>query len=366
MRFEAIDGLRAFAAMIVAFGHAYRTGIIGTPLEPVLHTPLAIFIAGDAAVLLFFVMSGFFIALPSANGKSKSYADFVVNRFIRIYIPYIVAVFVAALAVAIFAKPGSVPGMSAWFNVLWQSEPTFSVLMSHVFMLGEFDANIYDPVLWAMVIEMRMAFIAPFMVLFVARFGPAVSILTAMAISYGSFWAADHFGFNDIATAWWRTFSLMTPFAVGMSLAFHKDAALKWVQSLGRVPSFLILTLAICLMPCAYWLGVGIATFTHYTLLSFAAVIIVIFALDHGLFYKFLSVAPLRFVGKISYTFYLWHFIILLSMIYSLHSILANELIFAIWLVIVFPLSNLMYKLVEEPSAKLKINIGRLAPQKAQ
>ncbi|MEY4504818.1 MAG: hypothetical protein RL154_1114 [Pseudomonadota bacterium] len=355
MRFEAIDGLRALAALIVAFGHAYRTGILGNALDPILHTPLAIFIAGDAAVLLFFVMSGFFIALPYAKGKSKGYFDFLSKRFFRIYIPYIAAVFAAVIAFELFARPSGIPQMSAWFNVLWQTPPTIEMVLAHVLMLGEFDANIYDPVLWAMVIEIRVAFIAPFLVLFVARFGAFAGISISLIISYCAFWASIHFGLSEIATAHWRTLTLLPPFLIGMSLAYHREEVLLWVKNLNSIAAFFILMLAISLMPCAYWLGVGIATFAHYTILSFSAAIIVIFAMNNGLFYKIISIKPLQFIGKISYTFYLWHFIILLSLIYALFGTIANEYIFIIWVLMTVPVSWLAYKLIEEPSSKLKL-----------
>ena len=353
MRFEAVDGLRALCALIVAFGHCYRTGIIGSALDPILHTPFALIIAGDAAVLMFFVMSGFFIALPSANGKKQGYFDFLSKRALRIYLPYITAVFGAVIAFELFQKPGGISGMSVWFNCLWQTPPTIETVLAHVFMLGEFDANIYDPVLWAMVIEIRIALIAPFLVLFVLRFGASISIILSLIISFVAFLASWRFGLNDIATAHCRTFSLLPPFIIGMALAFNKEKALNFINFLPKFASFIVLFLAVCLMSAAYWLGVGIATFSHYAILSFSAAIILTFAINGGFFAKSLSVKPLQFIGKISYSFYLWHFIVLLSLIYAFYGTIPNLLIFIIWLALITPVSWLAFKGIEEPSVKL-------------
>ena len=54
-------------------------------------TALGIFYAGDAAVILFFTLSGFVLALPFLSYRQPTYSDFVIRRVCRIYFPYAAA-----------------------------------------------------------------------------------------------------------------------------------------------------------------------------------------------------------------------------------------------------------------------------------
>lgn len=62
---------------------------------------------------------------------------------------------------------------------------------------------------------------------------------------------------------------------------------------------------------------------------------------------------PIVFLGKISYSLYLYHFIVLIGSIYLLYKILPIWAILSIAFVLSFALATLAYHFVERPSITL-------------
>ena len=59
-------------------------------------TPLRLLVSGPAAVLLFFVLSGFVLTLSLKSEKRPNYPAFAVSRFARIWLPFAVAILASA------------------------------------------------------------------------------------------------------------------------------------------------------------------------------------------------------------------------------------------------------------------------------
>src|SRR5262245_2798501 len=110
-RFVQLDSLRGLAALTVVVNHhlnvlpsiydktLYQNESL---LMAIKYSPLHIFWAGHEAVIFFFVISGFVLALPYFNRK-MTYTSFLRKRVCRIYLPYIVAVCVAILMDSVFS-----------------------------------------------------------------------------------------------------------------------------------------------------------------------------------------------------------------------------------------------------------------------
>lgn len=77
-----IDGLRGGAAQLVLFGHIYSM-----ILYPGHTTGL-----GDLGVIIFFILSGFLITYTSLIKKDYNFKKYFLDRFFRIFVPYIPAV----------------------------------------------------------------------------------------------------------------------------------------------------------------------------------------------------------------------------------------------------------------------------------
>src|SRR3954471_9896348 len=94
-RIPELDALRGLAAVAVLLGHwmtvvpAWDDDTRHQPAKWLLnlfkYTPLRLLTAAPEAVLVFFVLSGFVLALPFLEGRAGSYRAFLVRRAFRIY-----------------------------------------------------------------------------------------------------------------------------------------------------------------------------------------------------------------------------------------------------------------------------------------
>ena len=107
-RIDSLNSLRGLAALIVLLHHCYymldgsKTG----ELSIVRLSPLRLFIAGHAAVIVFFLLSGFVLALPYRSEQPNALC-FIIRRACRIYIPFASAIFLSAAVVIMI--PGVYP-----------------------------------------------------------------------------------------------------------------------------------------------------------------------------------------------------------------------------------------------------------------
>jgi peptidoglycan/LPS O-acetylase OafA/YrhL len=125
-RVRALDGLRGVAAAVVLVHHAFLTDpvlaqvhrdattAVGGWRAWVADTPLHLLWAGTEAVYVFFVLSGYVLALPSALDKPMSWWGYYPKRLVRLYLPVWGAVVLALLCAQLAARGGSVR-TGSWF-----------------------------------------------------------------------------------------------------------------------------------------------------------------------------------------------------------------------------------------------------------
>ncbi|QMU97376.1 acyltransferase [Microbacterium esteraromaticum] len=100
MRFKELDGLRGLAALSVVLYHFSGHYNTYYPQDP---RPLIDIWWGAFGVQLFFLISGFVILMSADNARQTS--DFVISRFSRLYPVYWVALIVGVAMGLIFAVP---------------------------------------------------------------------------------------------------------------------------------------------------------------------------------------------------------------------------------------------------------------------
>src|ERR1022692_2357744 len=103
-RFRVLDALRGLAALVVVVHHVMLSlpdGIRGQ----LGFIEVASGMGGRFAVMLFFVLSGFVLALPYFAGTSLPYGRYIVRRFCRLYLPFAFAVLIAALLCWLLGGP---------------------------------------------------------------------------------------------------------------------------------------------------------------------------------------------------------------------------------------------------------------------
>ena len=98
---------------------------------------------------------------------------------------------------------------------------------------------------------------------------------------------------------------------------------------------------------------------------AFGACSLIIISLSSAACKRFLSWAPIRSLGEISYSLYLWHFIVLLYCVHLLHSKLPLGAILCLVFALSLLVSWLSYRWIELPSIALgrKLTVANHAPQ---
>lgn len=360
-RFE-LDSLRGLAAATVVVCHflnilpAIHDDPQSGPLWYLVCTPLRIFSAGHEAVVFFFVLSGFVLAIPFL-AKPQPYPGFIIKRFFRIWTPYMFAVVLGFACYAAFAGPLA-PGLSLWAQGPWRDSITARTVVDHVLLIGSFKNNAYNPVLWSLVLEMRISILFPLIIWMVKRF----DWKTCLGISFviyliGRAGAAAGTRGLIPANDYFDTLVYVYMFTLGALMAKH-IGPLSDVLYRRRSRMFrrLILLGALALYVYRY-LYPGMPELLVRVLHDFpttlAVFVFIIVASGSASASRLLRLRPFVFLGKVSYSLYLLHAIMLLVTIHTLYGRYSVWTCWGVALAMTAVITVLSYYFVEEPSMKL-------------
>jgi len=348
-RLEALDSLRGIAALVVVVNHCLNlfpfVGGGATPdaawLTWIARSPLSLLWHGRGAVAIFFVLSGFVLALPWFGGRPMAHGAFILRRFCRIYLPYAAAVALAMLLATILAARRPV-SLSLWFDTAnWVEPVTWPAILDHLLMLG--GHNSFDNAVWSLDHEMRISLIFPWLLVPVLRFGLTGAVLLAIGL-YGVAGAITHFaGWHGAPAELAATLRFATFFVLGAVLAGQAETLrntrsrsagfLAW----GALACGLLLLWAVT-EPAGMAIGSGL--------------VIVAVILPGGI-RRALSRREPRALGRISYSLYLIHLPVILSAVCLLHDRLPLPLIAAGAFLLSLPAGWLFHAWVEAPSNQL-------------
>jgi peptidoglycan/LPS O-acetylase OafA/YrhL len=168
-RLHALDGLRGIAAFIVVLHHV---SLIAQPVsqpkgEPALwtawwwleRTPLKLLTAGHEAVIVFFVLSGVVVVLPALKRADYSWPGLIASRVVRLLLPaWAAIVFATILLVAVPRTPDRVT-RGTWLAGQVQSDWSWHRLVAeYSLMIGGVP---YDNVLWTLRWELLFSLLLP-------------------------------------------------------------------------------------------------------------------------------------------------------------------------------------------------------------
>ena len=192
-RIESLDSIRGIAAVVVLIYHC----LLCVPLfhslqygefsensiiaKMFLVTPLHTLWAGEEAVILFFILSGFVLSMPFLNSKEFILNNYLIKRFCRIYLPYIFVMFISTCLMIFMSPYNGMPNMTDWFNWRWSHKPTLESIASYIFMLGYDNSNVNGPA-WSLVHELRISIIFPLIMLFVVKPNTKKAIIISLSI----------------------------------------------------------------------------------------------------------------------------------------------------------------------------------------
>ena len=311
-----VESIRGIAALYVAFWHVlgltipfnYHASILSADnMRDLTLRFIATLINGQTAVVVFFVISGFVIGRSldrkdSVLPAAQSYALFMLRRALRLYPAHIVALLgIVALAwLFLMHRPRidftAFPMIDALSIVWLNAEPfnhmTWRTVATNLTM-GSWSLNM---VVWSLYVELA---VVPALPIF-HKLTRAGNLYLDLAI-VGGLIALTIFNWDHLWSRYWFAFYLgMMVQTHGRRWSFLLERAM-----VGRWPAIAV-SYAVLVLPLGFtdggWVAVVIQVLGAFSLLS------LIVWCDAPRLQRALEHPVLRWNGRISYSFYLWHF----------------------------------------------------------
>jgi peptidoglycan/LPS O-acetylase OafA/YrhL len=350
-RMDQLDSIRGLASITVLFNHLYLV----LPTLPLLfkYSPLKAIVNGNAAVIMFFVLSGFVLFLSFMRGVSGTYRSFVTKRILRIYTPYLVSIVLAVVMAAMLAK-GSIPGIDAW-----QSGISLKLLIEHLSLVFIIDTKAFNNVIWSLVHEMRISLYFPLIAFCVMRLNWKVNLYICLLLSIPSI-LKDLIPMGYALTTLLDTMHYTSMFLIGALLAKNLDTLTAIYQTWSKSLKWLILFVAFIsyaysavIITTVLKLGLPYRFVLFDYVVTLSSATFIIYALGSIKLSSLLLKKPMLFLGKISYSLYLLHIIVLFSFMYLFYGILPIELIYLFTIAVSLLLASLSWRFIEIPSIAL-------------
>lgn len=280
-KLEVIDYLRGFSIFTIVLMHLVQS----YPLPDMMHNATSL---GGAGVHIFILCSGFGLYLSHLR-KPLNYGSFLKRRFVKVYVPYIIIVFISAL----------VP----FFNT---SPNKWSELLSHVFLYKMFSEKLectYGVQLWFVSTIIQFYLCWPLIVRF---FQKKNSLLYSIVISLS--WATFIYIIGISEKRIWNSFFLqyLWEFVLGMWLAKKYFVAPEKV----KIPDLKTL-LPVCIVSLVIFgvLGILGGVFKLYNDIPSMVGYLSLSLLIYRLFPKILTEFFVK-TNAVSYEWYLVHILV--------------------------------------------------------
>jgi peptidoglycan/LPS O-acetylase OafA/YrhL len=354
-RYHELDALRGLAASIVVVMHFHDLLFGKDRRLHFSHLKLALlylaspFRSGESAVTLFFVLSGFVLALPILAGKKTPYPIYALRRIVRIYLPYLPALLLAI--VGDWKDHGRlVQGM--WTTAPWSIPPNAHLIAQHMLLIGSYKVGAFNFVFWTLVIEMRISLVYPFLIKALVPLWPRTAllieislllILTALSLRYPD---ADL-----LKTARFGCF-----FLIGFQLARCRETIGRWYSRRSTMQRTLLGVAS--LLGFGYNIALRIPLPIEDLVSLACATGIIVMTLCSRDWRDLLRRPVPQWLGQISYSLYLTHVPVLFLLYVWVGSRISNVPFLVIYLVGALSFATLFYYVFERPALILNKYIG--------
>lgn len=345
-RIKYLDGIRGLAALAVFLYHYLGSFQISQAMSIATQmTPLRIFCDGYAAVSLFFVLSGLVLTKNYFHSNvefslKKEIIPFALSRSLRIYIPFLAAVLISAGFYFSF-KDRSLFLSRPFLNQIWGEPLTFSTFLGQLILPFPIGGTSHLlPQDWTLTIEYNVSMLILFLVL-LAMQGSFLFLFSMLLVTLIKWYMLD--------------------FALGLLLAKHFVFIQKTFQEKNSFLKMSLLILGLISYSAHGWESVlGISEVITSAAVAIGAALILAIAISWPSLQKILSKPLFLFLGRISFSLYLVHFIVIkvfsTGLIYKLQQVgienlgLIHLLTLPLSIVVLFVFSEVFYRFIERPS----------------
>lgn len=296
-----IQGLRGVCALMVFGGHV--TAAFDNPWLYSQYNPLRALLDGHAAVIFFFMLSGYFYYTNQCISLKK-YAKMFVKRVLHLTPPYWLSIVIGALLCNYFFAEGISAGgyASEWMRDFWQEPVTLNKFLADASIVMRRGASFtfINPPSWYLTSDFKAMLVIPLVILFLNKskwmFAPVIII--AMVV-FAKYWFLGIFLMGAILHKYQNTvFALYDKYKFLVPLVAILGFVLWEVDALVYRPNYENVREACCM-----------EMLEAFGMLLLLSVILQCKELP------ILSSKPLVYMGKISYEFYIIHFMLLIGLI---------------------------------------------------
>lgn len=379
-RYHSLDAVRGVASLQVLLAHSFLAvpslvwlvfpgNSIGRANAGfyMANSPLHFFWCDSQAVKVFFVLSGFVLSLPyfENDRSTHSYFKFFIKRIIRLLLPCLAIIAISLLFKFLIYRPNAVNTFGAWVRMVWTDHPSPIDFLNIICLNYNFDY--IDRSLWTLPPEIKLSLILPFLIWIHKRLNLTFSILSLFA--YIVLW---HYLNKHDARALWSDFPVLfylTFFLLGSYLCKYREAIVAFVNSLNAFLFCCLVVIMILIYTADFsfwWLPSKALHLIHLSsdyIAALAAVLIIILALSRRgeVFFK---TRLFLFLGKISFSIYLIHAVVITVSAYLLNAVFDPAYAVGIAFLLSFPLAAFFYRYIEVPSLNFANAVSRAALRK--
>lgn len=357
-RIHSLDGIRGVAALVVLIHHSAllfpvlaatyftRSATDDGPFVWWLtYSPLHLLWEGDGAVYIFFILSGVVLALPFVSKPFRA-KSFYPQRLLRLYLPIWAAVMFAATTVYLIPRHGGTANM--WLNARVEDVTTGILVRDLTLVRGP--GGLATP-LWSLQWEILFSLALPvyLWMAFKLRGHLAAKLTVLLAATSAS-------GFTDGTPE--LILKYMPMFMIGVVMIAEHRTLGRWAESMSRRPGVLPALFSTgCVLLTARWYAKAttpseIIQNAMIGPMVLGAAMIIFSAMYWAPLKSALECSPAQWLGKISFSLYLIHEPIIVTLGYVMGAELA-PMAAVLGLVLSLLLAPLFFRWIERPSHRL-------------
>lgn len=341
--FKALDGLRGIAVLIVLLCHSSNIDLHFAPF-------LDFNSIGIIGVYLFFVLSAYLLdrqialAIKNKVADLKYWFNYFLRRFFRIY-----PLFFASLL----------------FNfIIYKYDKTFALpIYSWEEIFKHMTLQVGIGVYWSIPVEFIYYFISPFILLFINRFLKWNIFIVVITLIFGILFAEvanQMFSLEKTSTLRFlplfligTIISLVEVFSDAFKNLTERQS--KTIGIFGIIAALVVIftfrSIIDLIFPDSKYRFVLSRNYILYGFLW--GTLLLAAKYSKGVIHKILSFKPLRFIGVISFSVYLFHWPVMKFAAYS--GIFPKALQIYAYVILSIILSSITYLIIEKPMSRIRL-----------